>query len=878
MADIRDPFAPGRDLVTRPNFTRPGIDVPQMSPAQPRPDKVMPSRPSGRDLTVRPNFTTGGSGPLPQVERVDLPKASPQVIRPNPARAAAQAATLRAPAPAPVLDTSRLPPLPADRALSSAAAEAYNASPEGRATARQFAQEKFARAGGGSKYVPPNSAAAPAGAAPKPAMPSTGGLRRAAEGAKGLGKFASTTLQAATVPLMVQEMASFTGAEDQKVIDAAIDREKSQLQDMRDQYGDETLRAAYKSKSPWYHFGGVEHSRPEDLEKWTGEYLKQDAGGGRGFMIPPSGAQRPEANPGTRPFTPNEGGRGAGFKDPRLVADVVEGASGKIEDRTLRANANSPKDFTQALAGVPQNMPAGLRDGAVYKTKDANGRTVYSGTNVKQNAAILGGQGNLQGYLGGGNPEPTVDAQGNRLDGRTQEFVAQPQAAQPQAQVAQGQAPVTTVAKSTDAAGNVTYSGNSTRPAAAQQPAAAAQPASPSLDFDASRGAVSTLPKGISPFASADSNGALSAARQAAADRGDWDAVSRSYGEAPQGGQGGPSLRMGGGGYSAGPSVPAHVAQSEKFAQQVARSDAESAARAALKSGSLRERSRGMATLAQLAGGDQDAATSRYNTDATAATARYGSDNSLRGQVYSADSQNDANRYTADMGLRSAYAKNMPAQMQRQAQSMAMQMANGDIPTALRILAQNGYSGEGLIAAQNALNSDQTTQQNLSDGARKAAVARFGQFLQTGDDGKPMAGAEGALTNAMESIVPGSTQMREDELAAPIRLPDGTVMTRQAVLTAGLNILKGLNTTKDNAFLQSIGWDPANPRLDQLPDLNGAKLDRVGWVKGKVKGGNVESANYQLDLGGGRTLYLPHDQIGENELALLRAKGVNIPR
>ena len=566
---------------------------------------------------------------------------------------------------------------------------------------------------------------------------------------------------------------------------------------------------------------------------------------------------------------------------------------------TANPNIGPHPDLTQALASVPQNMPAGLRDGAVYKTKDANGRTVYSGTNVKQGADMIDGQGKPVGSLrdtyGPSSVQPAAQEQ----------YFVQPTAAQPgapapaQQPAAQGQAPVTTVNKATDAAGNVTYSGNSTRPAAAAQPAAAAaqpaaaaaqpaaavaqpaaaQPAGPSLDFDTSRGAVSTLPAGISPFASADGVGgsALSAARQAAADRGDWDAVSRSYGEAPQGGQGGSSLRMGGG-YSAGPSVAPHVAQFEKFAQQAARSNAESAAMAATKSGSVRERGRGMATLAQLAGGDQDAATSRYNNDNNAATSRYGSDNSLRGSVYSADSQNASSRYTADMGLRGAYAKSMPAQAQRQAQAMAMQMAGGDIPTALKIMAQHGYSGEGLIATQGALNSDQTTQQNLSEGARKNAAVRFGQFMQTGEDGKPVAGAEGALLNSMESIIPGSTQMREDQLAAPVDLGRGVVMSGQAAVTAGLTVLKGLNTTNDNAFLQSIGWDPKNPRLDQLPDLNGAKLDRVGLIKGGLKGGDVSSGNYQLDLGGGRVLYLPHDQIGENELALLRARGVNIPK
>lgn len=384
-------------------------------------------------------------------------------------------------------------------------------------------------------------------------------------------------------------------------------------------------------------------------------------------------------------------------------------------------------------------------------------------------------------------------------------------------------------------------------------------------------GTVNSLPAGASPFSSfglGGSDAAVSQARQAAAARGDWDAVSRSYGEAPQGGQGGPGLRVGGGGYSAGPSVAPHVAQSEKFAQQVARSDAESAARAAVKSGSVRERSRGMATLAQLAGGDQDAATSRYNTDATTATARYGSDNSLRGSVYSADSQNNSSRYTADMGLRSAYAKNMPAQMQRQAQSMAMQMAGGDIPTAMKILASQGYSTEGLGATQGALNSDQTTQQGLSKGAREATVARFSNFIPTDPEtGKPVAGGDAALLNQIESIVPGYSQASEQAQAQA-----------QPLIQASLNVLKGLNTTANNGLLQSLGWDPANPRLDQLPGLNGAKLDRVGKWSGALTGSDVSAGDYELDLGGGRKLYLPRDQVGENELALLRARGVNVPK
>ncbi len=540
----------------------------------------------------------------------------------------------------------------------------------------------------------------------------------------------------------------------------------------------------------------------------------------------PTAEQAAAARPGIRPFTPSDAGAGrasSGFKDPRVVADPAT---------SLR------KDFSGELAGVPQNLPSGLEDGRVYKTTDANGRTVYSGRNVRENAGVVDGQGGLRGYLGGGNPEPATDAQGRRLDGRSQEFVAQG-SAQPGAQAA--------------AAG---------QPPAAQpgaQAAAAGQPPA----------AQNVVQAGASPssFGLGGSDAAISQARQAAAARGDWDAVSRSYGEAPQGGQGGPSLRMGGGGYSAGPSVAPHVAQSEKFAQQVARSNAESAAMAAIKSGSVRERGRGMATLAQLAGGDQDAATSRYNNDNNAATSRYGSDNSLRGSVYSADSQNASSRYTADMGLRSAYAKNMPAQAQRQAQSMAMQMAGGDIPTAMKILAQQGYSTEGLGATQGALNSDQTTQQGLSKGAREATVARFSNFIANDPEtGKPVAGGDAALLNQIESIVPGYSQASEQAQAQA-----------QPLIQASLNVLKGLNTTANNGLLQALGWDHKNPRLDQLPGLNGAKLGQVGKWSGALTD-DVSAGDYELDLGGGRKLYLPRDQVGENELALLRARGVNVPK
>lgn len=800
MADIRDPFAKpnlsaGRDLVSRPNFTIPGADTPQMSAARPAPDSVMPSRPTGRDLVTRPNFTMGGKAPLPMVDEV-----------------------VRAPT-QPVSPTVRDPKF-ATRSLS----------PE----AQQFRSTMFQGPKTPPGWTPPSAAptAAPTAASAKAPMPSTGGIRRAGEALKsgatnlvkspvktlayGTGNLASKVVKGAPLALGAHTVSHFN---DYKIDDPGVDSSaagtlaaitkgdfagagrslsKGALEASMDlgSAGANLLDYVVPGKAP------VSSAYDRMLRNAFGDQLV----GPSGATEPPTptAEQATAARPGIRPFTPNEGGRGAGFKDPRVVADPAT---------SLR------KDFSGELAGVPQNLPSGLENGRVYKTTDANGRTVYSGRNVRENAGVVDGQGGLRGYLGGGNPEPATDAQGRRLDGRLPE--------------APLEAPTVISAQA----------------AAAGQPPAAQN----------------VVQAGVSPssFGLGGADAAVSQARQAAADRGDWGAVSRSYGEAPQGGQGSPNLRMNGttaSDFSGGPS------SAETFRQQVARSNAESAIASGLK-GNSRERGRAMQAMSELTRGDQDAATRRYSTDVEAGTSRYTSDNSLRGSVYSADSQNDASRYTADMGLRSAYAKNMPSQMQRQAQSMAMQMANGDIPTAMKILASQGYSTEGLGATLSGLNSDQTTQQNLYKGAEEGAMARFKNFVPTDAEGKPVYGGEAQVMNAIESAVPGYSRMGADAQARYAPMVQST-----------LSIIKGLNTTANNSLLQTIGWDPANPRIDQLPGLKGAKLGQVGKLSGILPGDGVSSGDYSLDLGGGRVLYLPRDQIGENELALLRAKGVNVPQ
>lgn len=91
----------------------------------------------------------------------------------------------------------------------------------------------------------------------------------------------------------------------------------------------------------------------------------------------------PAAKPALRPTTPTAPAlpanfRGNGFNDPRS---------------TTFDNTGPSRDFTNELASVPRELPSDLRNGVIFKTKDANGRTVYSGRDVGAGAQFVDGKG-----------------------------------------------------------------------------------------------------------------------------------------------------------------------------------------------------------------------------------------------------------------------------------------------------------------------------------------------------------------------------------------------------------------------------------------------------------------------------------------------------
>lgn len=105
-----------------------------------------------------------------------------------------------------------------------------------------------------------------------------------------------------------------------------------------------------------------------------------------------SGAPAAVSGPApTQPFAPSTAGAGRGSINP-----------------ALRDPEKGRPDFTSALSSVPRDLP-GIDSGLVYKTKDAQGNTTYSGRDVQAGASIVDGKRNLVGNLDSGNaPGPAT--------------------------------------------------------------------------------------------------------------------------------------------------------------------------------------------------------------------------------------------------------------------------------------------------------------------------------------------------------------------------------------------------------------------------------------------------------------------------------------
>ncbi len=87
-------------------------------------------------------------------------------------------------------------------------------------------------------------------------------------------------------------------------------------------------------------------------------------------------------------------------------ATAAPGAPAPAATPAAPGAAPAARNVSAQLASVPRELPADLQDGQIYKTKDANGRPVYSGRNVGADAPMVNGAG--QPVQGGGGTVSTV--------------------------------------------------------------------------------------------------------------------------------------------------------------------------------------------------------------------------------------------------------------------------------------------------------------------------------------------------------------------------------------------------------------------------------------------------------------------------------------
>ena len=207
------------------------------------------------------------------------------------------------------------------------------------------------------------------------------------------------------------------------------------------------------------------------------------------------------------------------------------------------------------------------------------------------------------------------------------------------------------------------------------------------------------------------------------------------------------------------------------------------------------------------------------------------------------------------------------AQAQRDAVAKASKAAGNDPAKTAEILSNAGYVDAAKHfsdMANQAMNREKDAQ-GLFAGASAAADKDFEhQAVSVDKDGKGYIDpAKTAVTrNVRENLAPGYALMPADKQKELMPKVD-----------AGINVVNGMNELRSNDLLQSIGWDPASPAMTTLPSLRGAQVSEVGLLKGMLKGGGVSRGDYQVEMPDGTVHYVPRSKVGNNELELLKAQG-----
>lgn len=156
---------------------------------------------------------------------------------------------------------------------------------------------------------------------------------------------------------------------------------------------------------------------------------------------------------------------------------------------------------------------------------------------------------------------------------------------------------------------------------------------------------------------------------------------------------------------------------------------------------------------------------------------------------------------------------------------------------------------------------DHNATNNARDRLKGMAVRDDGKGGTVVDEGR-LARLESTLTK----MSPGWAQSGEATQAKLLRKAE-----------ASINILEGLNSQRNNGWLQAFGIDGKSAQLDNLPhkEMKGAKLSEVGFMDGVTTPGTSRK-DYVIETSGGHKLYLPRSSVNQGELELLESLGVDV--
>lgn len=394
-----------------------------------------------------------------------------------------------------------------------------------------------------------------------------------------------------------------------------------------------------------------------------------------------------------------------------------------------RASLGAMRDFSRELGAVPDQLPSGLRQGVVVRTLDANGRPVYSGSNVRENPQFVDGLGR------------DVSTQGSM-------------------NVVQGMNP-------------------SLRTAMA-----------------GSGGPVARVEPGV----------------------------------------------QGGGMVIIGPT------QEERDLANRRRS-----AEFYADSRDRRTRERGLRELDAL---DRAALAQRANETslriaiAQADAARYGADRRLEGDMLQAEATTQA------ASLRGRQAS-MAAQMERQAQTLAMQLANGDRRAAARILDSMGFSGAKLLSSEASEQGLQIKNREDSEALLKSLSVGEGNKIDAGLLARNQAVANDITGGRWSTMTPTERAKRQDDVRR------------------GIQLLEGLNQYRDSTWAKRVGWDDTVEEFSSLPDVKGATITRLGAVEGAGTA-RAGKGDWKIRTQKGEVLYVPSSAVDQATLDMLKEMGAKI--